>query len=196
MPAGLTEWVFLSRSDKSDYLKDLTRDNVQLIVSDLWEQPTERVEESIVAKLPPPSFVLPRMRKCPVPRPLTKWEKYAQEKGIKKTKKAKKVFDEVLDVNYEQEKTCRQIDSVKLLYRNGYPLMDIVEPTLKEKRNGCWRFLRMLIQWRTSSQKNRALKAKKWRKTRYTACGILSRLKRFRCHARAIWVQMRPPRLM
>lgn len=86
------------RTDKEQYLADLTRDNVQLIVNQLWEQPTERVEECVVARLPAPSFVLPRSRKCPVPRPLTKWEQYAQEKGIKKAKKDKKVFDEELDV--------------------------------------------------------------------------------------------------
>lgn len=86
------------RNDKEQYLADLTRDNVQLIVNQLWEQPTERVEECIVARLPAPSFVLPRTRKCPVPKPLTKWEQFALEKGIKKTKKDKKVFDEDLDV--------------------------------------------------------------------------------------------------
>lgn len=86
------------RKGKDQYLADLTRDNVQLIVNELWQQPTERFEETIVAKLPAPSFVLPRSRKCPVPRPLTKWEKFAQEKGIKKTKKDKKVFDDELEV--------------------------------------------------------------------------------------------------
>lgn len=87
------------RVEKEQYLSDLTRDNVQLIVNALWERPTERVEECIVAKLPAPSFVLPRSQKCPVPRPLTKWEQFAQEKGIKKAKKDKKVFDEELDVS-------------------------------------------------------------------------------------------------
>lgn len=86
------------RHDKEQYLADLTRDNVQLIVNQLWEQPTERHEECVVARLPAPSFVLPRTRKCPVPRPLTKWEQFAQEKGIRKEKKDKKVFDKDLDV--------------------------------------------------------------------------------------------------
>lgn len=80
---------------------------MQLIVNQLWEQPTERVEECIVAKLPAPSFVLPRTKKCPVPRPLTKWEKFALEKGIKKTKKDKKVFDEELDVRNPTESMHR-----------------------------------------------------------------------------------------
>lgn len=89
----------MNRSKKEEYLSDITRDNVQLIVNSLWEQPTERVEECIVAKLPEPTFVLPRTRKCPVPKPLTKWEKFAQEKGIKKQKKDKKVYDEELGVS-------------------------------------------------------------------------------------------------
>lgn len=91
--------ILNSRENREEYLLDLTRDNVQLIVNNLWDLPTERVEECIVAKLPPPTFVLPRTRKCPVARPLTKWEKFAQEKGIKKIKKDKKVFDEDLDVS-------------------------------------------------------------------------------------------------
>lgn len=90
--------IFHNRKDKEQYLAELTRDNVQLIVNELWEQSTERVEECVVAKLPAPSFVLPRQKKCPVPRPLTKWEKFALEKGIRKTKKDKIIFDNDLDV--------------------------------------------------------------------------------------------------
>lgn len=65
----------------------------------MWELPTERVEECVVAKLPAPVFVLPRSRKCPTAKPLTKWEKFAKEKGIKKVKKDKKVFDQELNVS-------------------------------------------------------------------------------------------------
>lgn len=60
--------------------------------------PTERVEESIVAKLPKPAITLPRAKKCPTEKPLTKWEKFAKEKGIKKVKKDKKSFDAELNV--------------------------------------------------------------------------------------------------
>lgn len=80
------------------YILDLTRDNVQLLVNEIWELPTERVEESVVAKLPKPTTILPRSKKCPVPKPLTKWEKFAKEKGIKKVKKDKKLFDAELNV--------------------------------------------------------------------------------------------------
>lgn len=100
--------------EKEQYLTDVTRDNVQLIVNMLWQQPTERVEECIVAKLPVPSFVLPRSRKCPTPRPLTKWEQFAQEKGIRKAKKDKKVFDEELDVSERELPTVERIILVLL----------------------------------------------------------------------------------
>lgn len=109
---NIEHYIILNRVDKEQYLNDLTRDNVQLIVNALWERPTERVEETIVAKLPAPSFVLPRSQKCPVPRPLTKWEQFAQEKGIRKAKKDKKVFDEELDVSDHPQFTTHAHSSV------------------------------------------------------------------------------------
>jgi regulator of ribosome biosynthesis len=37
---------------------------------------------------------MPRAQRIPEPKPLTKWEKFAAEKGIKKTKRERMVFDE------------------------------------------------------------------------------------------------------
>jgi regulator of ribosome biosynthesis len=65
----------------------------------IWEFPTERVEEAIVAKLPAPTFTLPREKPLPKPKPLTKWQKYAQEKGITKTKKSNLTWDQTLRVS-------------------------------------------------------------------------------------------------
>ena len=90
---------FKYRNNKENYLSALTRDNTQLLINAIWELPTERVEECIVAKLPEPTTVLPRLRKVPGLKPMTKWEKFAKEKGITKKKKDKKTFDEVLDVS-------------------------------------------------------------------------------------------------
>lgn len=103
---------FVCRNAKEEYLAELTRDNVQLIVNELWQQPTERVEECIVARLPAPSFVLPRSRKCPVPKPLTKWEQFALDKGIQKTKKDKKVFDDELDVSHFVQRSLFRLRNV------------------------------------------------------------------------------------
>ncbi|EDW73412.1 uncharacterized protein Dwil_GK16661 [Drosophila willistoni] len=85
------------KENREEYLAALTRDNTQLLVNAIWELSTERVDESIVAKLPEPTTILPRLRKVPGPRPLTKWEKFAKEKGIVKKKKDKKTYDETLD---------------------------------------------------------------------------------------------------
>lgn len=79
-------------------LKDLTRGNVQLLVNKIWELPTKCVEEVIVAELPKQKYVLPRSRKLPKPKPLTKWQQFAKEKGIttKKKGKSKLKWDDLL----------------------------------------------------------------------------------------------------
>ena len=86
------------RSQQEQYLKSLTRDNVQILINKIWELPTQRVEEVIVAKLPKPGFVLPRARQIPKPKALTKWQQFAKEKGIqsKKKGKSKLKWDDVL----------------------------------------------------------------------------------------------------
>ncbi len=88
-----------SNSDSKDFeakLKSHARDNVQFLFNEIWSLPTERVEDAIVAVLPPPSTVIPREKPLPKPKPMTKWEKYAKEKGIVKQKKTRKVWDDVV----------------------------------------------------------------------------------------------------
>lgn len=69
-------------------------------MNEIWQLPTERIDESIVVKLPKPTMVMPRLRKIPGPRLLTKWERFRREKGIAKKKKtSNKVYDNVLDVS-------------------------------------------------------------------------------------------------
>lgn len=114
---------------------DVTRDNVQLLINSVWELPTERVEESIVAKLPGPRTVLPRARKLPVPKPLTKWQEFAQAKGIKKRARDKKVYDEVLEkwvptYGYQRFKAEKERDWVLDVPQND-PYRDM----FKEKRD-------------------------------------------------------------
>lgn len=68
------------------------------MLNKIWELPTERVEEAIVAKLPTPIFRLPRSKPVPKPKLLTKWQQFAKDKGIQKKKKAKLSWDEHLQV--------------------------------------------------------------------------------------------------
>lgn len=90
------------RSKPDSYLKDLTRDNVQLLINKIWELPVERVDEAIVATLPKPEYILPRSRVIPKPKPLTKWQQFAKEKVIRTKKKgrSKVKWDEELKVRF------------------------------------------------------------------------------------------------
>lgn len=79
---------------KDDFLRALARDNTQLLVNEIWKQPTERVEEAIVVKLPDAATPLPREKPPPKAKPPTKWEEFAKLKGIQKKKKTNLVWDE------------------------------------------------------------------------------------------------------
>jgi len=56
------------------------------------------VDNELVIKLPTPTTRLPRAKPAPKAKQLTKWEKYAQEKGITKRKKTRAEWDEDLKV--------------------------------------------------------------------------------------------------
>jgi regulator of ribosome biosynthesis len=64
-----------------DYLLSLARDNTQLLINSIWQLETERVEDAVIAKFPPPTYKLPREKPAPKPKAMTKWEKYAKDKG-------------------------------------------------------------------------------------------------------------------
>ncbi|KAJ0022946.1 hypothetical protein NQD34_015080 [Periophthalmus magnuspinnatus] len=86
--------VELRQQNREEFLKELARDNTQLLINEIWKVPTERVEEAIVAKLPDPATPLPREKPPPKPKPPTKWEQFAKLKGIQKKKKTNLVWDE------------------------------------------------------------------------------------------------------
>ena len=80
--------------DREDYLMATARDGVQALIGSLFALPTTHSEEGPIAELPAPTTQLPREKPLPKPKPLTKWEKFAKAKGIQKTRKDKKVWDE------------------------------------------------------------------------------------------------------
>eukprot|EP00002_Diphylleia_rotans_P007697 TRINITY_DN17346_c0_g1_i1.p1 TRINITY_DN17346_c0_g1~~TRINITY_DN17346_c0_g1_i1.p1 ORF type:complete len:304 (+),score=94.51 TRINITY_DN17346_c0_g1_i1:74-985(+) len=82
------------REDPEVFLKSLARDNMQLLINNVFGLPSERDENGVIAKLPTGTTVIPREKPVPKPKPLTKWEKFALEKGIVKTKKSRREFDE------------------------------------------------------------------------------------------------------
>ncbi|XP_053322361.1 ribosome biogenesis regulatory protein homolog [Spea bombifrons] len=85
----------LSQQNREGGLRALARDNTQLLINQLWNLPSERVQEAVVVKLPEPSTRLPREKPVPKPRAPTRWEEFAKLKGIQKKKKTNLVWDEV-----------------------------------------------------------------------------------------------------
>ena len=84
----------------------MARDDVQLLINRIFELPTDRVENEIIVKLPPPTTRIPRAKPVPKAKQLTKWEKFAKEKGITTRKKSRVEWDEELQVLHEHSYLC------------------------------------------------------------------------------------------
>ncbi|KAF9615128.1 hypothetical protein IFM89_022058 [Coptis chinensis] len=67
---------------------------VQAIANSLFSLPSTEDQDGPLVHLPPPVTRLPREKHLPRPKPPTKWEEFAQKKGIKNRKKDKVVYDE------------------------------------------------------------------------------------------------------
>ncbi|KAG8224844.1 hypothetical protein J437_LFUL005447 [Ladona fulva] len=126
------------REDNDNYLKELARDNTQLIINKIWQLPTEKVDEVYAVKLPPSTFALPREKRIPKPKALTKWQEYAKEKGIKK-KKDKLVWDDVVQkwvptYGYKRASVQRDKDWVLEVPQNADPYEDQFSKRVEEKK--------------------------------------------------------------
>lgn len=80
---------------KADFLA-YTRDSVQMLVNKLFALPRAKMEEGIFAELPEQgTFKLPRAKPVPKEKPKTRWEKFMEERNMKKRKRSRMVYDEV-----------------------------------------------------------------------------------------------------
>ncbi|KAF8313273.1 RRS1-domain-containing protein [Clavulina sp. PMI_390] len=84
----------LYKVDTESYLHQNARDGVQSLLNTLFSLPVSSSEDGPLASLPKPTTLLPRAKPLPQPKPQTKWEQFAAAKGINKTKKDKKMWDE------------------------------------------------------------------------------------------------------
>ncbi len=66
----------------------------QSLTRQMFNLPSESAPVGRIAELPAPSTILPREKPVPKPRPPTKWEIFAQKKGITKQKRSKLEFDD------------------------------------------------------------------------------------------------------
>lgn len=95
-----------SNAKREETLRNMTRDNAQLLINQLLSLPIKSTTDSAggtsgqsasmsLLRLPEPITELPREKPLPKPKAPTKWEKFAAKKGIKaKEKSGKMVFDE------------------------------------------------------------------------------------------------------
>lgn len=95
-----------SNATREETLKELTRDNVQLLVNQILSLPIKTTTESAggssgqsasmtLVQLPEPTTELPREKPLPKPKAPTKWEQFAAKKGIKpKERQGKMIYDE------------------------------------------------------------------------------------------------------
>eukprot|EP01063_Lacrimia_lanifica_P030967 TRINITY_DN5020_c0_g2_i1.p1 TRINITY_DN5020_c0_g2~~TRINITY_DN5020_c0_g2_i1.p1 ORF type:complete len:229 (+),score=133.18 TRINITY_DN5020_c0_g2_i1:64-750(+) len=77
-----------------DALQAAAEEHVQALVGQLFHLPSVKVQDTRMAELPAPTFVIPREKPAPKEKDTTKWEEFRKEKGIKKRKKMKREFDE------------------------------------------------------------------------------------------------------
>lgn len=74
----------------------ISRDNVQLLINKLFRLPMTTSEEGMRIQLPDTelAFRIPREKPLPKVKPKTRWEQFAEKKGIEKKKRSKLVWDE------------------------------------------------------------------------------------------------------
>ena len=77
----------------SAYLLRCSRENAQLLTNQLYLKLQGGTGKQTIV-LPKPAMQLPREKPLPAEKAMTRWEKFAQQKGIVKKKRSKMVWDE------------------------------------------------------------------------------------------------------
>ncbi len=92
----LSFFVLFRSTDYESSLLESSRDNVQLLLNKIFDLPSENMPGDMgrLAVLPKTTTPLPREKPSPKPKAPTKWEQFAQLKGIVKRKRSRMVFDE------------------------------------------------------------------------------------------------------
>jgi regulator of ribosome biosynthesis len=81
-------------SNINNFLIKHARDNAQLLYNQIFNLDSESSDVGRLVLLPESETPLPRFRPVPKPKPETKWEKFAKEKGIKNKKRERMLWDE------------------------------------------------------------------------------------------------------
>lgn len=77
-----------------EQLQELSRENCQLLMNEIFSLPVVSEDTGIFAKLPECTSKIPREKPLKKVKKETKWESFAKEKGIKNRKRSGMVFDD------------------------------------------------------------------------------------------------------
>ena len=89
-PLDATDWA----AGAAGACHSLATRLMQALAAQLFALPSDPAAMGRLAQLPPPTTQLPREKPVPKPRPPTKWEVFAQRKGIQKRKRSSVAWDE------------------------------------------------------------------------------------------------------
>ena len=110
----------------------------QLLLNRIFKLPTVKVDDVTCAELPPPETKIPREKPLPKARELTKWEKFAKEKGIVKKKKSRVVWDDAVREwvpRYGYKKVQAEEEKNWIMpYKGDKPDEDPREKAIEKKR--------------------------------------------------------------
>lgn len=82
------------QDEKNSDLEQRSRCAVEFLVHGLFSLPELDSGQKNIRELPEPFAVVPRAKPIPKEKPLTKWEKFAKVRGIRKRKRDKFAWDE------------------------------------------------------------------------------------------------------
>ena len=86
----------ISPINPSDDIKQISCENVQLLINQIFQLPREQTDTGPIVRLDKLEFTEQLPRKMPLPKPKMKsrWEKFAEERGISKQKRSRLVWDD------------------------------------------------------------------------------------------------------
>ncbi|KAK4528037.1 hypothetical protein GAYE_SCF48G5971 [Galdieria yellowstonensis] len=82
------------QEETEEDLNERIRRAVEFLVHGLFTLPEQNSERKSLRELPTATTVVPRAKPIPKEKPLTKWQKFAKSRGIKKRKRDKFTWDE------------------------------------------------------------------------------------------------------
>ena len=83
-----------SSGNLETHLLNLARDGVQVLLAQIFSLPTQKSIHGPLAVLPTSTTRLPRAKPLPKAKEMSRWQKFANTKGIQHRKKLNKVWDE------------------------------------------------------------------------------------------------------